>query len=281
MKKITFFNTKGGTGKTTVCFNYGWYLAEKHNKKILFLDFDPQVNLLQALTQNITTPTNKCLENLIVDYLSKKELNFDNYIININENMDILPTSYNISLLEEYLTDYLIEKAFYDKELNKSYERVSIINQILKDFIPTKYDYLIIDSQPNYSLLSNIALAFANNLIIVLKPEIFSFLDIKYLIRIINNLNEKFKININVIGLLINAYEKRKKSSKIIVTKLYEKYNSTFDIVPNKIRYLANYHESIFKEGKPIFLSYPHSEATEDLLKTFSYIDILIEKKIS
>jgi chromosome partitioning protein len=51
MKKIVFFNTKGGTGKTTICYNFGWYLAGKKNKRILFMDFDPQINLVQAFNR--------------------------------------------------------------------------------------------------------------------------------------------------------------------------------------------------------------------------------------
>ena len=53
MEKVVFFNTKGGTGETTICYNYGWYLAEKRNKKVLLMDFDPQINLVQAFKKGI------------------------------------------------------------------------------------------------------------------------------------------------------------------------------------------------------------------------------------
>jgi chromosome partitioning protein len=279
MEKVVFFNTKGGTGKTTICFNYGWYLAEKHLKKVLFLDFDPQVSLFQAFFKNPQVPKNKCLENLIVSYLNNKEINFSDYIISINENIDVLPSSNNISLLEEYLTDYFLDKTFYENKIYSSSSRVFVINDILEKFIPAVYDYVVIDSQPNYSLLSSAALVYAKNIVIVLKPEIFSFLDIKYLNRIINNLNEKFKINVNVIGILINGFEKRRKAAVEIVNRLADKYGNAFDIIPERIRYLSGYHSSILFERKPVFISYPNSEAAADILKAFASLDLLIKNK--
>ncbi|HUW72254.1 MAG TPA: ParA family protein [Methanosarcinales archaeon] len=88
MKKIVFFNTKGGTGKTTICYNYGWYLAEKRNKRILFLDFDPQANLFQAFYKKLASREGKNLENLIVNYVKRQETNFKDYVIKISSNKD-------------------------------------------------------------------------------------------------------------------------------------------------------------------------------------------------
>ena len=44
MKFITFANMKGGTGKTTVCFNVAGKLALM-GKKVLVCDCDPQCNM--------------------------------------------------------------------------------------------------------------------------------------------------------------------------------------------------------------------------------------------
>jgi len=44
MKLISFFNHKGGVGKTTTTFSLGWALADQ-GKKVLLVDGDPQCNL--------------------------------------------------------------------------------------------------------------------------------------------------------------------------------------------------------------------------------------------
>ena len=45
MKTIAFGTLKGGTGKTTTCFNLAGALALDPNNKILLVDGDPQCNL--------------------------------------------------------------------------------------------------------------------------------------------------------------------------------------------------------------------------------------------
>src|SRR5262245_12971082 len=44
IKRIAFFNHKGGVSKTTTAFNLGWMLASKGHRVVL-VDADPQCNL--------------------------------------------------------------------------------------------------------------------------------------------------------------------------------------------------------------------------------------------
>jgi chromosome partitioning protein len=278
MKKIVFFNTKGGTGKSTICFNYGWYLAEYCKKRILFLDFDPQISLVQSFLKISSIPEKKCIEKLIVNFIKKEEINIEDYIIKVNNYIDLIPSSNNLSLLDEYLTEYLLDKVHQEKKLYTSDNRNRIIKEALDKYIdPEKYDYVLIDSQPNYSLLSASSIIFAQNIVLVLKPEIFSFLDIKYLTRIVKNLEAKFEIKINIVGMLINAYEKRRKTSESVVNRLNQDYGVDFHIIQQKIRFLSYYQLSIVQNNKPVFLNYPNSLASLDLLDAFGELDKLIE----
>jgi len=281
MKKIVFFNTKGGTGKTTICYNYGWYIAEKRNKRVLFLDFDPQANLFQAFHKGLAVKDGKNLENLIVNYVKKQEINFKDYVIKINSNIDILPSSNNISLIEEYLTDYLLTRTHDENKVYQAMNRNMIIKKVLEQYIsPKDYDYVIIDSQPNYSLLSTTSIIYAKNILMVLKPELFSYLDVKYLKKIITNLEEKFGIKVNIAAVIINAYEKRRITSESIYTNFVNKYNDTFNIINQKIRYLSHYQLSISLNREPVFISFPGSEASLDLLNAFNEVDKLVDKLV-
>ena len=44
MKSITFFNNKGGVGKTSLIYHLAWMFAER-GIKVLAVDLDPQANL--------------------------------------------------------------------------------------------------------------------------------------------------------------------------------------------------------------------------------------------
>ena len=277
MEKIVFFNTKGGTGKTTICYNFGWYLAEKKNKKILFMDFDPQINLVQAFNSG-PTKNKKNLDNLLIDYLKRRKINFRDYIIKINDNIDLLPASNNISLIEECLTDYLLKKSLNEKKIYKaSYRNLIIRDMFEKNINADNYDYVLIDSQPNFSLLSTTSIIYTRNIVAVIKPELFSILDIEYLKKLIKNLEKKYNINIRTAGIVINAFEKRSKLPEQMVDILYEKYGKSFTIFNQKIRYLVHYQKSISLKKEPVFISFPNTEASKDIIKLFSQI----EKKIN
>jgi chromosome partitioning protein len=277
MKKIVFFNTKGGTGKTTMCYNYGWYLAEKRNKKVLFMDFDPQTNLVQSFNFKHRTKE-LSFEKFILKYLRREPVNFEDYLVKINNNIDLLPSTNNLSLLEEYLTDYLLERTFQDNKLYQALNRNKLIERILNEYIvEDNYDYILIDSQPNYSLLSTTSIIFAKNIVVTLKPEMFSFIDIKYLIKIIDNINGKFKTDVKLVCMMINAYEKKKKMADDIIDKMEKTYGNRIVILERKIRYLSQYQTSIAVNKEPVFITFPESEASKELIESFEEMDRLVD----
>jgi chromosome partitioning protein len=274
MKKIAFFNAKGGTGKTTVCFNYGFYLADKNNKKVLFMDFDPQANLVYSFGKGNSSSSGHNLDSMIVNYLKGRKINLNDYIIRINDNISLIPSSNNISLIDEYLTDFLIEKSVEDGKKYKSSERNLLIKNMLLDIMkPWEFDYLLIDCAPSFSLLSTAALIYAENILVVLKPEPYSFVDIDYLNKIISNLNKKYFTKIKIAGIIINAFEKRKTISKTVTEEIRNKYGSQIKIFNQKLKFLSFYQSSITNNRKPVFDSFPESEASKSILKLFGEID--------
>ena len=55
MKTIAFINQKGGVGKSICAFNIGAILSKVFNKKVLFIDLDPQATLTDFLILNLLT----------------------------------------------------------------------------------------------------------------------------------------------------------------------------------------------------------------------------------
>jgi hypothetical protein len=100
---------------------------------------------------------------------------------------------------------------------------------------------------------------------------------VKYLKKIITNLEEKFSIKVNIAAVIINAYEKRRITSENISAKFVNKYGDTFNIISQKIRYLSHYQLSISLNREPVFISFPSSEASLDLLNAFNEVDKLVD----
>ena len=97
MKKVVFFNAKGGTGKTTLCYTFGWYLALRQRKKVLMLDFDPQVNLGQSFGLGKESRQGHNLDSLIKNYVQKNRIDINNYIIKAAKNLDFIPAYFGLA----------------------------------------------------------------------------------------------------------------------------------------------------------------------------------------
>jgi cellulose biosynthesis protein BcsQ len=50
MKSYAFFVSKGGAAKTTLAVHFAWYLR-RHDRRVLFVDLDPQANAANILTR--------------------------------------------------------------------------------------------------------------------------------------------------------------------------------------------------------------------------------------
>ena len=58
---LTFFNNKGGVGKTSLVFHLAWMFAEL-GKRVVAIDLDPQANLTSAfLPEEDSFPDLRCI----------------------------------------------------------------------------------------------------------------------------------------------------------------------------------------------------------------------------
>lgn len=78
MKVVTFFNNKGGVGKTTTIINLASYLSIYREKKVLVVDLDPQSNSTQAILPEeiwleFYDPENRNTRKTIYDYFRDME----------------------------------------------------------------------------------------------------------------------------------------------------------------------------------------------------------------
>lgn len=207
-KVISFINMKGGVGKTTLCINTADNLAQDGNK-ILIIDMDPQFNATQALllqmqrqktlSENNNTSSDKVFsEDVKAELDSSKtyrELSKEgktimqlfgstdpnknslNIIMNFSDNIDFIPGDLELSSV--------VAGDTAGKE--------SVINQyIIENKLDKKYNYVLIDCPPTWSILTHASLFASDYYIIPSKIDFYSSIGINSLQ---NKINEKLLNN--------------------------------------------------------------------------------------
>ena len=153
---IAISNHKGGVGKTTSTVNIGAGLAMA-GKKVLLIDMDPQANLTQSY--GITKSDVSVYEVLTGE---AKPM-----MVNIFENLDVLPSTLDLSGAE--------------MELSNEAGREYILREAIAE-VSQNYDYILIDCPPSLGLLTINALTAADEVFIPLQAH---YLAIKGLTKIV------------------------------------------------------------------------------------------------
>lgn len=201
-KVVSFINMKGGVGKTTLCIGIGEYLANYRDKKILFIDLDPQFNTTQSLVNefnledeylsNYSEGTNQrtVMRLFETQQTIAKRLDLpepDDVLVHLNDNMDLLPGTINLILVE---TDKDGSKA---KKVKKF-----ILNNNLKE----KYDFIFIDCPPTISVYTDAALIASDFYLVPIRIDRYSILGIKLLKQVIDRLDDNESIGIKPLGIV-------------------------------------------------------------------------------
>ncbi|WP_342254543.1 ParA family protein [Spiroplasma endosymbiont of Zeiraphera isertana] len=206
MKIITFANSKGGVGKTTLTLNIINILSQL-NKKILVFDIDPQANLSRALISNYTS--NKNIELWFKDSNNNELLNS---IEETNiENVLMIPAYKNLVLeTNTFVTAMSMGELILKNNLSK-----------MKDILANKIDYIFFDSFPSMNkILLNVLLA-SDEIIIPIEPHQFSYEGYKTIkepydnaIKTLNQFGLNLKNNMNYF--VINKVQKNKTHNAVI-----------------------------------------------------------------
>ncbi len=201
MNRIAIANQKGGCGKTTTAINLSGAIACL-GKRVLIIDLDPQAHASFGLGL-VNPPVDKCIYNVLTDNLEKKK-NISECIINVTQNLDIIPSNILLSTLEQELKD--IEGA-----VSRLHEALHA-NRL-------DYDYIIIDCPPSLGFLTFNALRAAELVIVPIDMSAFSLMGVGKLLGMI----ELIKIKINHspgIRALAALFDKRSKYSQTVLDEI-------------------------------------------------------------
>ncbi len=204
-KVLCFINYKGGVGKTTSTYHIGCSLAGHHDKKVLFVDIDPQTNLTflcapieewEKHKRNIGT-----IATMYKRYQKKTPLDTKRYIwrapIKVAsryhiEGLDLIPC--DIDLIGEDLGGGTFTGTMPSLEALRTNAKAfirerSFIQSLIRE-IETDYDYVLIDCPPNLYLMTQNALSASDYYIITAIPDHLSTIGLSILTKKVGRIGE-------------------------------------------------------------------------------------------
>ncbi len=250
MNIISLFNQKGGVGKTTTSINLSFGL-KNNGKKVLLVDLDPQANSTRTLLNND-------VEYSIYNYLLKEDdrdyKSFEDVLI--KGEIDILPANLFLADLEQ--------------ELISRFNRELVLNKKL-DIIKKDYDYIIIDCPPNLGLLSINALSTSDYLLIPLCLDYYSILGVNSINKYYKLIKENVNSKLEILGYLINKFDKRKKEHKekleLLKNNIDENLLSTIIRTNSKLSLAQESSESIYSFDSKSRGAEDYKRLTEEILE--------------
>lgn len=207
--KITIGNQKGGVGKTSIVANLGMALAKLGNK-VLLVDTDPQFNLsFLFLGVDLIDYEDRNITELMLKKSPTKD-DVESCIMNVNENLDILPSHLKLSILEKQLVNE------YARELRLA----KILNQV-----QDQYDFILIDTPPSLGIFMINSIVSSDHVIIPCEPSYFSIVGAQLIIDTVDEIkNLGLNKNVSIMGFIFNKYSKQTKVSEERIKQLKELY---------------------------------------------------------
>ena len=214
---IAVANQKGGVGKTTTAINLSSCLAAK-GKKVLAVDMDPQGNMTSGLSVDKENVEYTVYDLIIGEAGIEKVL-----IKDVLENLDVLPTSIDLSAAEIELIDVENKEYILREEVYK---------------VRDNYDFIIIDCPPSLSMLTINSMTTADTVLVPIQCEYYALEGLSQLIRTIQLVKERLNENLEMEGVVFTMYDARTNLSLQVVENVKDNLNQAIykTIIPRNIR---------------------------------------------
>ena len=247
-KIFSFFNQKGGVGKTTSVINIATVLAG-FGKRVLLIDLDSQGNATSGVgmekNEDESTAYQLLVENHGPETIIKKTP---------IENLWIMPSNAHLAGAEMHLISQ-------DK-------REFVLKEQLKK-IAGNYDYIFLDCPPSLGLISINALTASSYIIIPLQCEYYALEGLGQLLNTFQLVKKNLSADIELGGVILTMADIRTNLTQQVIEEVrnYFKEKTFQTIIPRSVKL-----SEAPSFGKPAVIYDPHnrgSVAYVDLGKEF------------
>lgn len=215
-KVITFGISKGGCAKSTSSGITSYLLSR--NERVLAIDMDMQGNLTSLLTGEYDI-CNVFDQKTVLEAIL--EGNAEPYIVNVRENLDLLPSNDYLATLPRKL----IEKKLDMKALENCLKPVM-----------DKYEWIIIDTPPALSEQTIMPLCIESEegsyAVIMFDGSLFSYFAIPKFIEIVEGAQAKYNPGLKIAGILFSLIDYRAKENEPMTEAIDEDFpNLRFETI--------------------------------------------------
>ncbi len=237
-KIFSFFNQKGGVGKTTSVVNIATVLACL-GKKVLIIDLDSQGNATSGVgiekNENESTAYQLLVEN------SDPKESIKNTAI---ENLWIIPSNAHLAGAEMHLIGQ--EK------------REFVLREQLKK-ISSDYDYILLDCPPSLGLISINALTASGYIIIPLQCEYYALEGLGQLLNTYQLVKKNLSADLELGGVILTMADVRTNLTQQVIQEVrnYFKEKTFQSVIPRSVKL-----SEAPSFGKPAVIYDPHSRGS-------------------
>lgn len=218
-RKIANIIHRGGAGKSTNSEMEAYFLATHYNKKTLLVDSDDQADVSRRIKRTFNK-TN--LEPKKTFMQGIRDFDLSDTIITLHENLDLLEGDWEL----EYFDDYLKEDV---EEKGRFYLFYTLFQELEK-----YYDYIIFDTKPRTSKITNNVICVSDYIII---PTKVSKGSVEATQRTYNYIAEltAFNEDVELIGIIPYFESENSKANKNAFKELKQAFDD--DVYKNKIKW--------------------------------------------
>jgi len=237
-KIFSFFNQKGGVGKTTSVINIATIVAG-FGKKVLLIDLDSQGNATSGVgiekNENESTAYQLLVENSGPEESIKKTA---------IENLWIIPSNAHLAGAEMHLISQEKREFVLSAQLQK---------------IEEQYDYIFLDCPPSLGLISINALTASSYIIIPLQCEYYALEGLGQLLNTYQLVKKNLSTNLELGGVILTMADVRTNLTQQVIEEVrnYFKEKTFQTVIPRSVKL-----SEAPSFGKPAVIYDPHNRGS-------------------